>query len=111
MFERKRQGAIDVIGGGDRISGEHVAELATVLGACLERGQPRVVLDLQNIALMDSAGLELLLDTRDECQRMGGAMKLANPNALCIEVLKVTGVGTRFEVFGDTGSAIRSFLL
>jgi anti-anti-sigma factor len=111
MFEQKRQGAIDVIGGGDRISGEHVAELAAVLTGCLQRGQPRVVLDLQGIALVDSAGLELLLETHDECQRMGGAIKLANPGALCSEVLKLTGVGARFEVFGDTGSAIRSFLL
>lgn len=111
MFEQKRQGAIDVIGGGDRISGEHVAELATVIESCLQRGQPRLVLDLQGIALVDSAGLELLLDSHDECQRKGGAMKLANPGVLCSEVLKVTGVGTRFEVFGDTGSAIRSFLL
>ncbi len=111
MFEQKRQGAIDVIGGGDRISGEHVSELAAVFEECLRRGQPRIVLDLQSIALMDSAGLELLLDTHDECQRLGGAMKLANPGALCSEVFKVTGVGARFEVFGDTGSAVRSFLL
>jgi anti-anti-sigma factor len=111
MFEQKRQGAIDVISGSDRISGEHVAELAAVLEGCLKRGQPRVVLDLQGIALVDSAGLELLLDSHDGCQRMGGAIKLANPGALCSEVLKVTGVGAQFEVFGDTGSAIRSFLL
>jgi anti-anti-sigma factor len=87
-----------------------VSELAGVLEICLKRGQPRLVLDLQGVALMDSAGLELLLDTHDDCQRMGGAMKLANPGALCGEVLKMTGVGARFEVFGDTGSAIRSFL-
>lgn len=111
MFEQKRQGAIDIVSGGDRISGEHVAELGVVLENCLKRGQPRVVLDLQGVALMDSAGLELLLDTHEECQRMGGAMKLANAGSLCSEVLKVTGVGARFEVFGDTGSAIRSFLL
>jgi anti-anti-sigma factor len=111
MFEQKRQGAIDVIGGGDRISGDRVAELSAMLETCVKRGQPRIVLDLQGIALMDSAGLELLLSTHEECQRMGGAMKLANPGALCGEVLKVTGVGARFEIFGDTGSAIRSFLL
>lgn len=111
MFLHKRQGAIDVIGGNDRISGEHVSELATVLGDCLRHGQPRIVLDLQGVALMDSAGLVLLLDTLEACQRMGGTMKLANPGTLCNEVLKVTGIGGRFEVFGDTGSAIRSFLL
>jgi anti-anti-sigma factor len=69
------------------------------------------VLDLHGVAIVDSAGLELLLDAQEEYQRMGGAMKLANPGALCSEVLKVTGVGARFEVFGDTGSAVRSFLL
>jgi anti-anti-sigma factor len=111
MFEQKRQGAIDVIGGGERISGDRVAELAAVLDSCIKRGQPRVVLDLHGVALVDSAGLEMLLNAQEEYQRMGGAMKLANPAALCHEVLKVTGVGARFEIFGDTGSAVRSFLL
>jgi anti-anti-sigma factor len=111
MFEQKRQGAVDVIGGGDRISGDRVAELASIFDACIERGQPRVVLDLQGIAIVDSTGLELLLNAHEEYQRMGGAMKLANPGVLCSEVLKVTGVGARFEIFDDTGSAVRSFLL
>lgn len=111
MFEKKCQGAVDVVGGGDRISGDQVAELAEVLDSCLERGQPQVVLDLNTVALIDSAGLELLLDTQEKYQRLGGALKLANSGALCSEVFKVTGVGTRFERFGDTRSAVRSFLL
>jgi anti-sigma B factor antagonist len=111
MFEQKRQGAVDVVGGGDRISGDRVAELAEVLRKCVKQGQPRIVLDMQGIALLDSAGLELLIDSQEEFQRMGGAMKLANPGALCSEVLKLTGVGPKFEIFGDTGSAVRSFLL
>ena len=111
MFQQKRQGAVDIVGGGERISGDRVAELAAVLDACVKRGQPRVVLDLQGVALVDSAGLEMLLDSHEEYQRMGGDLKLANPGALCGEVLKVTGVGVKFEIFSDTGSAVRSFLL
>jgi anti-anti-sigma factor len=111
MFEHNRQGAIDLIGGGDRISGGRVEELAEVFELCAKHGQPRVVLDLQGVALFDSAGLELLLDSQEDFQRMGGALKLANPGPLCAEVLKLTGVGARFEVFGDAGSAVRSFLL
>ena len=111
MFQKKRQGAVELISGGDRISGEQVAELADVLGSCLERGQPQVVVDLRSVALIDSAGLELLLDTQEQYQRLGGALKLANPGPLCSEVLKVTGVGARLEVFADTGMAVRSFLL
>jgi hypothetical protein len=54
--------------------------------------------------------LELLLDFQEKCQRMGGALKLANAGALCREVLKATGVGARFEIFRDTGGAVRSFV-
>jgi anti-sigma B factor antagonist len=110
MFEHKCQGAVDVISGGDRISGEHVAELAELLEGRLTQGQPHVVLDMQGVAVIDSAGLELLLDSLEKCQRIGGALKLANPGPLCREVLKATGVGSRFEIFADTRAAVRSFV-
>jgi anti-anti-sigma factor len=110
MFQQKFQGAVDVISGGDRISGEHVAELSALLEGRVEHGQPQIVLDLQSIVVIDSAGLELLLDFQEKCQRMGGALKLANVGALCREVLKATGVGARFEMFRDSGGAVRSFV-
>ncbi len=110
MFEQKCQGAVDVISGGERISGDHVAELKEVLEARLEHGQPLMVLDLLGVAVIDSAGLELLLDVQEKCQRMGGALKLANPGVLCVEVLKATGVGAKFEIFRDSRGAVRSFV-
>jgi len=110
MFEQKCQGAVDVISGGDRISGEHVEELQALLESRLDRGQQHIVLDMQAVALIDSAGLELLLDVQEKCQRVGGALKLANMGALCREVLKATGVGARFEIFSDSGGAVRSFV-
>jgi anti-anti-sigma factor len=110
MFQQKCQGAVDVITGGDRISGEHVVELSALLKGRVERGQPQIVLDLQSIVLIDSAGLEMLLNFQEKCQRMGGALKLANVGALCREVLKATGVGARFEMFRDSGGAVRSFV-
>jgi anti-anti-sigma factor len=110
MFQQKCQGAVDVITGGDRISGDRVAELSALLEGRVERGQPQIVLDLQSIVLIDSSGLELLLNFQEKCQRMGGALKLANVGALCREVLKATGVGARFEMFRDSGGAVRSFV-
>jgi anti-anti-sigma factor len=110
MFEHKCQGAVDVVTGGDRIAGEHVEELAALLESRLDRGQQQLVLDMQAIALIDSAGLELLLNVQEKCQRMGGALKLANLGSLCREVFKATGVGARFEIFRDAGGAVRSFV-
>ncbi len=111
MFEHKCQGAVDVISGGERISGDHIAELDGLFEARLSHGQPHVVLDMQSVAVIDSAGLELLLNAQEKYQRRGGALKLANPGTLCREVLHVTGVEARFEIFPDTGSAVRSFVL
>jgi hypothetical protein len=52
MFALKCQGAVEVVTGGDRLSGENVAALAKVLDIPIERGQPQVVVDLQSIAVI-----------------------------------------------------------
>ena len=78
---------------------------------CCTRGQPRVVLDLQHVPLIDSAGLEALLDSRDECVRRAGTMHLATPNRLCRDILRVTGLDHQFSIFDDVISAVGSFAL
>lgn len=110
MVELRKQGAIDVVDSGERITTDTVEELGNVLQDLDESGQPKVVLDMQHAALLDSKGLELLLDLQDQYQRKGGVLKIANANALCREILRLTGVDSRLEIHGDVGSAVRSFL-
>ena len=109
MFERTKQGAVDIIRGSDPLDREHTEFLLGLFAHCGENGQPRVVLDFQGVPLLDSAGLELLLDTQDDFQQLGGALKLSAPNDLCSEILKVTGVGSRFEIYPDSAAAVGSF--
>ena len=110
MFERSKQGAVDLIHGSDPLNVEHVEKLALVLEQCIGRGQPRVVLDLEQVPLIDSAGLELLLHMQQRIQNQGGALKLAVQNPLCKEILSVTGVGRHFEIYPEATSAIGSFV-
>ena len=109
MFEQSKQGAIDVVFANDPLNGDHVDRLRALLESYAEEGQPHVVLDLQGVPLIDSRGLELLLDVHEEYKRLGGAFKLASASQLCSEILKVTGVGRHFEIFRDTGAAVGSF--
>jgi len=109
MFEESKQGAVDVIRGIDTVSADHIELLRTAFDRCLESGQPRVVFDMQSVPLIDSAGLELLLDAQENYQARGGLLKLAAANALCREILKVTAVGNRFELFPNTAAAVGSF--
>jgi anti-anti-sigma factor len=111
MFKHSKQGAVDVIGGDVPLNAESRERIFELLDQCLSRGQPCVVLDLRKVPLIDSAGLEALLDVRDRCRGLGGASKLAGPNRLCLDILNATGVGTEFEVFSDVLQAAGSFAL
>lgn len=110
MFERTRQGAVDVVSGDDPLNEDHVPRVLTLLQQCGGHGQPRVVLDFARVPLLDSTGLEMLLDVHEDFQRRGGALKLAVGNALCREILLVTGVGGSFEMFPEANSAVGSFV-
>ena len=110
MFERTKQGAVDVIAGDVPVNVDSIDELSDVLDKCLGQGQPHVVLDMKDVALIDSVGLELLLSVSETYQQRGGNLKLAMPNPLCKEILSVTGVGNSFELFEDTSAAVRSFV-
>jgi anti-anti-sigma factor len=110
MFARNRQGAVDVISGNDALNADSVPSVLQLLLDCGAHGQPHAVLDLAHVPLVDSAGLEMLLDVQGDFQRRGGTLKLAVGSGLCREILSVTGVGSHFEVFSEATSAVGSFV-
>ena len=110
MFERTRTGAVNILQGNDPVNLQNAKRLAELLDECLVTGQPRIVFDLERVPLIDSAGLELLLDYQDRCLERGGVMTLSTPNQLCRDILTVTEVISRLEVFPDSLAAIGSFV-
>jgi anti-anti-sigma factor len=110
MFACSKQGAVELISGDEPINVDNVPKVQSLLEECGARGQPRVVLDFDHVPLIDSAGLELLLDIQEQFQQRGGTLKLAGRNGLCREILSVTGVGRHFEVFSEASSAVASFV-
>ena len=110
MFAVKSQGAVEVIVPNVPLKGEYVDELRETVQHCLADGIPMLVLNLHDVPLMDSAGLESLLDMRDAVEKRGGTVKLASPTPLSQDILRVSGVGHQFEVFVDEKSAVRSFV-
>ena len=110
MFRESRQGAIKVISGSVPLSGDNLDFLRTAVEQSLAEGQPRAVLDLREVALIDSAGLNCLLDVLELFEGRAGVLKLAAPNPLCADILSVTGVGDYFETFQDVNSAVGSFI-
>lgn len=109
MFEKQRQGAVEVIHGEGSLIGDNLPEVTRLCDESLTGGQPRVVFDLGRVGLFDSAGLEWLLSTQERFVQRGGALKLAAANPLCRDILMVTGLDRHFEIFPDTVMAVGSF--
>ena len=58
---------------------------------------------------MDSVGLEALLEARDRCQKLGGSIVLARPNALCRDILRINGIDKELNIYDDAVKAVGSF--
>jgi anti-sigma B factor antagonist len=110
VFERTQKGAVTVVSGNVPLNRENVPLASQHLLACLADGQPMAVLDLGDVPLIDSSGLEFLLDSQDEFARRGGAVKLARLSPLCRDVLHVTRVERYFEIHANVMDAVGSFL-
>ena len=109
MFQVNRQGSVNVLSGTDPLNSEHVPAARAASEQCFGKGQPQIVFHLAGIPLIDSAGLEFLLELRDRTLRYGGAVQLAEPRTLCRDILQATGLAGEFAIFDHLNSAVGSF--
>jgi anti-sigma B factor antagonist len=69
----------------------------------------RIVLNLKDVAYIDSGGLGTLVSVYTTARTAGGSIKLANLTPRIDDVLQITKLVTVFEVFDSEEQAISSF--
>lgn len=72
-------------------------------------GRNNVILDLSQVDYVDSTGLGSMVICFTTLKKLGGMLKLVNPNKRNIELLLLTKLHTIFEVFSDVTDAVNSF--
>ena len=108
-FSFSQQGAVNVVQIEGAMTTCDLKPLAEALRSKSECGQPRLLMDLSADPTVDSATLEMLVETQETCRRRNGVLKLTGLNSLCREVLAVTGLERRFELFDNLLTALGSF--
>jgi anti-sigma B factor antagonist len=69
----------------------------------------RIVLDLGNLAFVDSAGLGALIAACVSAGKCGAGMKLANLTRKMRDILAITKLATIFEVYDNVEAAVNSY--
>jgi anti-anti-sigma factor len=89
--------------------GEAVDKLRASMDDLLNGGATHFVMDLSDVAMIDSSGIGLVVRYMSTAKQKGGALKLLNPTKFALQTLKMIGLLNRFEVFQDQGEAVASF--
>jgi anti-sigma B factor antagonist len=72
-------------------------------------GRKRLLLNMANVAVLDSSGIGAILKSFTTVKREGGKLKLANLSRFARQLLSITGLLSVLEVFDDESSALASF--
>lgn len=90
-------------------SGVADAALRAALHDALGGGDPKVLVNLGGVTLIDSSGIGELMAAYNTARRRGGALKLVHLPPRVQDVLQIARLLTVFEVFEDEDLAVASF--
>ncbi|MFN8473622.1 MAG: STAS domain-containing protein [Anaerolineae bacterium] len=93
-----------------RIDHQTAPELQTVLNELIESGHFKIVVDMEKVTYISSAGLRVLLAARKGVKRWNrGDLRLAAVQPYVRETLELVGFTRIFEIYDDTVEAVGSF--
>jgi anti-sigma B factor antagonist len=94
---------------GKMVLGEGDELLKDKINSLLHQGHRKVILNLEGVPYIDSAGLGEIVRTYTTVSRQGGALKLVNLTKRITDLLSITKLLTVFETFDSEEEAVRSF--
>lgn len=89
--------------------GESTGALRDAVKAALESGSKKLLLNMEKISYVDSAGLGELVGIYTTATGQGGTAKLLNVQTKLSDLLAITKLHTIFETYDNEPNAISSF--
>ena len=89
--------------------GEGDELLKDKINSLLQQDKKQLLLNLENVPYIDSAGLGEIVRTYTTVSRQGGKLKLLNLTKRITDLLSITKLLTVFETFDSENEAVRSF--
>jgi len=90
------------LGEGDEVLRDRISQL-------LQKGSKKILLNLEGVPYIDSAGLGEVVRTYTTVSRQGGQLKLVNLTKRITDLLMITKLLTVFETFDTEPEALKSY--
>lgn len=84
-------------------------DLESKAGEIIAGGARNILLDLQGVQFMGSAGLRAMHGISTQLKNSGGQLKLLNPSDPVARVLKTLGFDQFFDIHATRDAALKSF--
>ncbi len=91
------------------VLGEESNSLREKVKSLLAGGHKKIVLNMDNVTYIDSAGLGTLVASHHSAKSQGASLRLSNLGSKFQEVLQVTKLLTVFDVYDSEAAAVRSY--
>ena len=89
--------------------GEGDELLKDKINSLIHQGQKNLLLNLEGVPYIDSAGLGEIVRTYTTVSRQGGSLKLLNLTKRIEDLLSITKLLTVFDTFDTEAEAIKSY--
>ncbi len=109
MTSREVDGVTVIQMEGRIVLGEESNALRERVKSLLADNKKDIVLNMDNVTYIDSAGLGALVAAHHSARSQNASLKLSNLGSKFQEVLQVTKLLTVFEVYDSEAAAVRSF--
>lgn len=90
------------------VLGEEALALRDKVKSLLAAGTKKLVLNLKNVTMVDSAGLDTLVIALNSAKSSGTSLRLCHLGARTNELLKITRLANVFEVSDSEADAVRA---
>jgi anti-anti-sigma factor len=89
------------------------AELQTLsdgVDQCISTGNLKIIFDISQVPFIDSRGLDQFLAFNLNIGKQGGEVRITNPNDVCKDIFKATGLENIIQVFDTREGGVKSLL-
>jgi anti-sigma B factor antagonist len=109
MTQREVDGVTVVALDGRIVLGEESNALREKIKSMVAEGKKKIVLNMDNITFIDSAGLGTLVAAHHSAKAQGASLRLCHLGTKFQEVLQITKLMTIFDVSNTEAEAVASF--